>query len=382
MSPASRRIRTVAPNSINLAGRIRSSGLSSVALCTAVSGLIPAPVHASPVVFVNPSGAGQYDWKPASGTLKQLNITVDSLSQPGIVANGRIRQGWSGVSDVAFSTAGTNRVEFSLTPANRPYAVALELGSPIPSPTPTTFGTGAIVHQAIPEPGDPEYSFAEGVPVYIGVKFNGGAGDQYGWIGVVRTGFLVDAFAWGYETTPGVAISAGAGLGTCCSIGACIFTSAAECGSGTFTAGVACEPATCVTGACCIAGQCFTLPNSTACSNDGGMYQGDNTACVPNPCGVSATGACCNGTACSVSTQIACTGAYQGNGSACSADPLNPTTCCAANINGSGGLSVQDIFDFLAAYFSNDPHADFNSTGGISVQDIFDFLAAYFAGCE
>jgi hypothetical protein len=54
---------------------------------------------------------------------------------------------------------------------------------------------------------------------------------------------------------------------------------------------------------------------------------------------------------------------------------------CSADFNCSGGLSVQDIFDFLAAYFSGDPRADFNGSGVISVQDIFDFLAAYFAGC-
>jgi hypothetical protein len=42
---------------------------------------------------------------------------------------------------------------------------------------------------------------------------------------------------------------------------------------------------------------------------------------------------------------------------------------------------VQDIFDFLTAYFAGDLRADFNHSGAISVQDIFDFLAAYFAGC-
>ncbi|MCC6321816.1 MAG: PQQ-dependent sugar dehydrogenase [Phycisphaerales bacterium] len=54
---------------------------------------------------------------------------------------------------------------------------------------------------------------------------------------------------------------------------------------------------------------------------------------------------------------------------------------CPADINDSGGLSVQDIFDFLAAYFSNATVADFNNSGSITVQDLFDFLAAYFAGC-
>jgi prepilin-type processing-associated H-X9-DG protein len=54
---------------------------------------------------------------------------------------------------------------------------------------------------------------------------------------------------------------------------------------------------------------------------------------------------------------------------------------CPADFNNSGAASVQDIFDFLAAYFAADPHADFNASGATSVQDIFDFLAAYFAGC-
>jgi hypothetical protein len=54
---------------------------------------------------------------------------------------------------------------------------------------------------------------------------------------------------------------------------------------------------------------------------------------------------------------------------------------CPPDFNCSGAISVQDLFDFLAAYFSNDPRADFNASGAISVQDIFDFLAAYFAGC-
>jgi hypothetical protein len=54
---------------------------------------------------------------------------------------------------------------------------------------------------------------------------------------------------------------------------------------------------------------------------------------------------------------------------------------CPADFNTSGGLTVQDIFDFLSAWFAGAPAADFNHTGGITVQDIFDFLAAWFGGC-
>jgi hypothetical protein len=41
---------------------------------------------------------------------------------------------------------------------------------------------------------------------------------------------------------------------------------------------------------------------------------------------------------------------------------------------------VQDIFDFLNAWFAGSPSADYNG-GGLSVQDIFDYLNAWFAGC-
>ena len=54
---------------------------------------------------------------------------------------------------------------------------------------------------------------------------------------------------------------------------------------------------------------------------------------------------------------------------------------CGPDFNGSGTVTVQDIFDFLGAWFAGTPTADFNHVNGITVQDIFDFLAAWFAGC-
>lgn len=60
---------------------------------------------------------------------------------------------------------------------------------------------------------------------------------------------------------------------------------------------------------------------------------------------------------------------------------LSDQPMCAADFNNSGSITVQDIFDFLAAYFAGLPGADFNGAGGITVQDIFDYLAAYFVGC-
>jgi hypothetical protein len=59
-----------------------------------------------------------------------------------------------------------------------------------------------------------------------------------------------------------------------------------------------------------------------------------------------------------------------------------PNPCaCLGDINNTGTITVQDIFDFLSFYFANDPRADINHSGAVTVQDIFDFLSAYFAGC-
>ena len=55
----------------------------------------------------------------------------------------------------------------------------------------------------------PETLLPEGTPTYLGLRFNG-PNYQYGWIGVVRTSQQLEAFAWGYETEPGVPIAAGA----------------------------------------------------------------------------------------------------------------------------------------------------------------------------
>jgi hypothetical protein len=59
---------------------------------------------------------------------------------------------------------------------------------------------------------------------------------------------------------------------------------------------------------------------------------------------------------------------------------VNFVPTCHCDWNQSGALSVQDIFDFLTGYFSN--NGDFNASGSTTVQDIFDFLACYFAGCN
>ncbi len=55
---------------------------------------------------------------------------------------------------------------------------------------------------------------------------------------------------------------------------------------------------------------------------------------------------------------------------------------CPCDWNGVGGLTLQDLFDYLNSFFTNT--GDFNTDGATSVQDIFDFFTCYFArpaGC-
>lgn len=94
-----------------------------------------------------------------------------------------------------------------------------------------------------------------------------------------------------------------------------------------------------------------------------------------------ATGACCMGTVCTVGLQTACVGSgvFQGAATACGSVG-NPTTCCAANFDGAGGVQVADIFAFINAWFAGDAAADFNG-GGLAVTDVFDYLGAWFGGC-
>jgi len=232
-------------------------------------------------------------------------------------------------------------------------------------------------------------------------------------------------------------------LGACCGLVTCTQQLLADCSGAGFTwaANTPCPPGSCrEAGACCTGTQCaFVTP--TACISPA-LFQGPGTTCgtAPNPttccpanvnladgvtvqdifdylplflaadpraefdgtpgiavgdlfaflrawfngCGTPSnpTGSCCTSTTmCAVVEQPACTGTFS-LGQACDNAPGNPITCCPANFNRNDGVTVQDIFDFLLAYFNNDPSADFNRDTIVAVQDIFDFLSVYFAGCS
>lgn len=171
--------------------------------------------YATPVRHDNPAGAGHFSWLAGSAD-SVLNILNDSNSQPGAAAAPEsFVKSLDGYG--AGEAIGVNAPSSGLqgrTVNGYGFLDAVAAGEMIPTlGTGLSFRTGGYIYTTYPY----AYYYAgiksllpEGVPVYLGVKFDQGLGDQYGWIGVVRTGQTTDAFAWGYETDPGVPIPAGA----------------------------------------------------------------------------------------------------------------------------------------------------------------------------
>ena len=64
---------------------------------------------------------------------------------------------------------------------------------------------------------------------------------------------------------------------------------------------------------------------------------------------------------------------------------IESATCsppgCMADFDGSHTVSVDDLLAFLSSWFASDPRADVNRSGDVSVQDVFDFLTAFVGGC-
>jgi PKD repeat protein len=135
-------------------------------------------------------------------------------------------------------------------------------------------------------------------------------------------------------------------------------------------------------GACCTNGVCAALSEG-ACLAGGGEWT-FQALCSPDFC-PQVTGACCITGSCFINTAADCAAlgvgaSWRGAATVCGTAG-NPTTCCPANFNQVGGLTVQDLFDFLSAWFTQAPSADFNSDQTVSLQDLFDYLTAYFTGC-
>jgi hypothetical protein len=201
--------------------RYRKRAAQALAAGAVIAGGTQA--YATPIRHDNPSGAGHFDWSHTAGQ-DVLNMLSNAASQPGVEGDPGVFSQVMGSSSTGVSGVGPvhndNRVQFStvyVSPWNpATLLVGIDAGSPIPSPIVPGVNDGfrpsAQIYSWYYYPGYPtNFSLLpEGVPTYLGVSFNPGDGTHYGWIGVVRSGQEVDAFAWGYETVPGEPIEAGA----------------------------------------------------------------------------------------------------------------------------------------------------------------------------
>ncbi|MFN7021576.1 MAG: GC-type dockerin domain-anchored protein [Phycisphaerales bacterium] len=231
----------------------------------------------------------------------------------------------------------------------------------------------------------------------------------------------------GTSCTPGLCQQPAAGA--CCpAFGTCTVTTSAAC-TGTYQGdGTSCAPDPCTpsAGSCCIGTTC-TVVEPSACI--GGSFGGAGTVCGspsccqadldvngltlqdlfnyldlwfnmspgaefdPFPgvalgdlfayldayfagCGSPTTGSCCVGQACALATPAVCGGTFGGLGTVCASPD-----CCQADINGSGSVTAQDIFDYLTLWFDLDPRAEIDGLPGVTLQDLFSYLSLYFVGC-
>jgi hypothetical protein len=113
----------------------------------------------------------------------------------------------------------------------------------------------------------------------------------------------------------------------------------------------------------------------------------------PMSCGSGASGSAYAGPILSPAVSIgirpcAGVGSYQvrcvvSDASGCGSVTSNAVTytICPADFNCSNTLSVQDIFDFLNAWFAGDARTDFDHDNSLLVADIFAYLNAWFVGC-
>jgi hypothetical protein len=157
--------------------------------------------YADPIRFDNPAHgeAGHFHWGVPRGTNDNwLDFTREASAQPG-VTDGPTSLRHTFTATFANVARVNAPIDLQVDP---PLLEGVSGGTLIPS----GFGWGSYGYTFYPGYGS---RLPSGIPTYLGFRFDTGSGDQYGWLGVVMTGVEVDAFAWGYETDPGVPIAAG-----------------------------------------------------------------------------------------------------------------------------------------------------------------------------
>ena len=187
-----------------------------------------------------------------------------------------------------------------------------------------------------------------------------GAQSRVQWVATAGQTYLIRIGGFGTASGAGTLTLSQFTSGACCNAatGSCLPTLESTCtslGLSFLGWGTICSAGACVaapTGACCntVVGTCTVLPQA-ACSSLQLTFSGPGTTCQTVIC--LPVGACCRGTSCSIASSgicIATAGNFLGGGTTCvPSNGVNP--CCRSDINNSGTVSVQDLFDFLAFWF-------------------------------
>jgi hypothetical protein len=189
--------------------------------------------------------------------------------------------------------------------------------------------------------------------------------------------------------------------GSCCVGTACAYLTAAACAGqgGVWTENAdatvcssvliqPCQPR----GVCCFPNQsCLFGSLQSNCENAGGTWTaGTQTgACdFASACGGATSVVCCRGSTCAVVAAADCTvpagpvvGVALPDASGCGVSNSATAGCCFADFNKLGGVTIDDIFIYLNAWFAPSEFANVGEPGTPNIDDIFIFLNAWFVGC-
>lgn len=61
--------------------------------------------------------------------------------------------------------------------------------------------------------------------------------------------------------------------------------------------------------------------------------------------------------------------------------PVEEPPQCPGDFDGQNGVTIDDLFLYINAWFTSDPAADFDGQNGVGIDDLFLYINAWFVGC-
>jgi hypothetical protein len=203
---------------LNETTKVRPSDLLAVAAAIAAG----TQAYGEVIIFINPEWGepGHFDWLLGDefDATTWLDITHPSTDQGGLVGASSISQVFYqrhvpyGVLTWIYTSGGASVATTQISSPDKDFTRALDAGDPIDGSL--RFESTATHYYGAHAKFGGSYVTDFGIwpnVKYLGVRFSDVDGVHYGWVGVYSYFYISDfeAFAWGYETEPGVPIIAG-----------------------------------------------------------------------------------------------------------------------------------------------------------------------------